>query len=166
MKKLFLSLIAFLLALLLLCGCSLFGSEETTVESTGNIVSEADETEERILEPWGEPFAAEGSQQQVAYAFLTSTFPGTWASLFTCEVKSKITKWGIGDGSEDDLIKAYVTYAVYATDPTEADNHILSEGNFQIGKDDYEGAVILTRYFYLQKEAAGSWQCVGFGLSW
>lgn len=166
MKKTLQCLAAFLLVLTLLCGCSLFGKEETTAESTADTAAETSETDARVLEPWGEPFAAEGTQQQVAYAFLKEQFPDTWRSLFSCEVKIRITKWGVGEGSEDDLIKSYVSYAVYTTDPTEDDTKLLTEGNYQAGKDDYEGSVILTRYFYLQKQADGNWQCVGFGLAW
>lgn len=166
MKKTVICLTSLLLILSLLCGCSLFGEKESETESTTAEVVSTSETEPPVLEPWGEPFTAEGTEQQIAYTFLSTVFPYQWKSLFSCEIKTKITKWGIEDSSGDDSIRVYITFANYATDPTAEDNAILSEGNFQIGKDDYEGAVILTRYFYLQKQSDSSWQCVGFGLSW
>lgn len=166
MKKNIICLTSLLLVLFLLCSCSLFSEKETEAESTTAEVISTSETEPTVLAPWGESYTAEGTDQQIAYTFLSTVFPYQWKSLFSCEVKTKITKWGIEDSSENDNIRVYITFAVYATDPSSEDNAILSEGNFQIGKDDYEGAVILTRYFYLQKQADSSWQCVGFGLSW
>lgn len=166
MKKTLFCLISAFLIVFLLCGCSLFAEKETQTEDTTAETVRSSETEPPVLEPWGAPFAAEGTKQQIAYTFLRSVFPEQWRSLFSCEVKTKITKWGIEDTSDADSIRVYITYAVYASDPTADDNAILSEGNFQIGKDEYEGAVILTRYFHLQKQEDGNWQCLGFGMSW
>lgn len=166
MKKIVLCLTAAVLAAALLCSCSLLslGESETVTETVGQ--TEAATEEIYIPSPWGASFSAEGSQQKVAYAFLTSVFPDTWKSQFSCEMKLRTVKWGIGSGSEDDNIKVYISFAVYATEPTQADTDILNEGNYQAGKDDYAGSIVLTRYFYLQKQANGEYQCVDFGLSW
>lgn len=166
MKNLFKTLLCALLVCTLLCGCSLFDSKETTEAETTAAVTEILETDAPVMEQWGPSFEAEGTQQQIAYAFISSVFTETWNEPFSCEVRTKVTKWGIDDNSEDNLIKVYLSFAVFTKDPTEADTAILNEGNVQIGKDEYEGAVILTRYCYLQKQAGSSWQCVGFGLSW
>lgn len=166
MKNLCKSLLCILIACTLLCGCSLLGKEDVATEDTTLAATEVLETDAPVMEAWGPSFEAEGTQQQIAYAFISSVFAETWNEPFSCDVRTVVTKWGIDENSEDNLIKVYLSFAVFTKDPTEADTAILSEGNYQAGKDDYEGAVILTRYCYLQKQTGNQWQCVGFGLSW
>lgn len=165
MKKTLICLTVLLLLLSLFSGCGAkSNTEETvpvTIETADTASAEAD-----TRENWGAPFSADGTKEQIAYQFIGSVFPETWKSLFSCDQRLVVTKWGIRDGSEDDRIDVYLTFAVKAVDPTDADTALLTEGNYQAGKDDFEGYVILTRYCYLQKQADGSWQCVGFDLAW
>lgn len=166
MKKILLCLASILLIISIMCGCST-GTEETTVESTIAVPTAPQTTEPPvILKNWGPEFSADGTPQKVAYTFISSVFPETWRSLFSCDVVTKITKWGIDENSDEDNIRIYISFAVFATEPTENDLAILNAGNVQAGKDEYENAVILTRYLYLQRVYDSTWQCVGFDLSW
>lgn len=166
MKKRLISALCLLLCVTTLCGCSLFSGKDEESAVTDTVVSSAvEETEALVLEDWGTAFSAEGTDQQIAYAFLTTVFQDTWNARFSCSVRTEITKWGISDRNEDGLIPVYLTFAVFTSEPTAEDTAILSEGNVQAGKDDYEGAVILTRYCYLKPLSDGNWQCIGFGLS-
>ncbi len=165
MKKTLIYLTVLLLLLSLFSGC---GSRSDTEETVPVSVETADTapTEPDVRESWGVPFSAEGTEEQIAYQFIKSVFPDTWKAQFTCDQRVVVTKWGIRDESEEGYIDVYLTFAVDAVDPTDEDTAILTEGNYQAGKDAYEGYVILTRYCYLQKQADGTWQCVDFGLAW
>lgn len=164
MKKTILILTVLLLLLSVFSGCR--KHSETAETGQGSETEVTSLTESADLESWGAPFSAEGTQEQVGYQFIWNVFPDTWKSLFSCSMELAVTKWGIREGSADDCIELYLTFAVKAENPSDADNALLTEGNYQAGKDDYMGYLILTRYCYLQKQADGTWQCVGFGLAW
>lgn len=166
MKKTFLCVTALLLVLSVLCGCSLFSEAKETVTAPTVVTDDPAPSEPAALEKWGEPFSAEGTKEQIAYQFVSNVFSSTWRSLFTCDMALDVTKWGIRSESTDDCVGVYLTFAVRADNPSEQDTAILTEGNYQAGKDNYEGCLILTRYCSLQKQTDGTWQCVGFGLSW
>ena len=131
MKKTVICLTVLLLLLVLLCSCSLLsGAEEATTEAvTGT--ADTTPTEPPVRKSWGAPFTAEGTQEQIAYQFISSVFPETWKSSFSCEMTLDVTKWGLRESTAEDQIEVYLTFAAKADAPTEADAARLREGNAQ-----------------------------------
>ncbi len=110
-------------------------------------------------------FEETGTAEDVAEVFVKDIYADLRLGLAPGGMYSitdyKVVNWGVGEVNDDQT--AILGWFDYAVIPEDYNSIGIWAGNTVEGTGDYEGWLVMSREFVLQKQSDGHWHCIGLG---